>query len=86
MLIITIHFKEVAFHLPVWSVARVSMWSSQVFRTGSGQTVPARGLELLSSPARVCQSVGIWRVAAELTLYYKYLFGKDKTKAFRSIY
>ena len=37
---------------------------ARVFRTGSGQNGPARGSELLSSPAPVGQSAGIWRVVA----------------------
>ena len=42
----------------------VLKWNARVLRTGSGQTGHAQGLEPLSSPARVGQSAGIWRVVA----------------------
>ena len=42
----------------------VLKWNARVLRTGSGQNVPTRGSEPLSSPAPVGQSAGIWRVVA----------------------
>ena len=47
-----------------WFDQSVLKWSTRVLRTGSGQNVPAHGSELLSSPAPVGQSAGIWRVVA----------------------
>ena len=42
----------------------VLKWNARVLRTGSGQNVPTRESEPLSSPAPVGQSAGIWRVVA----------------------